>query len=375
MKIRKHCSLALAILFMTSLLACAEVRKGPYLIPTGDNTEMTIHWQLQRTQTCFLEWGEDEGYSLGSTNTYENGSNPNQHQHAYTIAGLTPGAKYYYRINTLLGEYTGTFRAAPGSEETDLKFMAYGDTRTNPDIHDWVAQSMVFTYQMDEAFQTFVLGVGDLVGAGDLEPIWDLEFFDPAYENIQRMLANAPFVSCIGNHEQSGELYEKYFPYPFEEGGRYWSFDYGPAHFVMVDQYVDYTAGSAQLQWIDNDLASTDETWRFVFFHEPGWSAGGHANETDVQDYIQPLFETYGVDIVFAGHNHYYARATVNGVQHVTTGGGGAPLYAPDPDYTPEVIAASESNHFCKVEIEGNTLAFSAVKPDGTEIDSFILSK
>jgi hypothetical protein len=179
----------------------------------------------------------------------------------------------------------------------------------------------------------------------------------------------------MGNHEESGELYEKYFPYPFEEGGRYWSFDYGPAHFVMVDQYVDYGAGSTQLEWIDNDLDLTDKTWKFVFFHEPGWSAGGHSNEQDVQDYIQPLCEAYGVDMTFAGHNHYYARAWVNGVHHITTGGGGAPLRTPDPDYTPEVVATSESNHFCKVEIQGNTLTFTAVKPDGTEIDSLSIYK
>jgi hypothetical protein len=368
-------SLALTVLLTVVSIGCAEMRKGPYVTPTGDGTEMAINWQLRWTNTCLLEWGEDEGYSLGSAYTDENGNTYNEHQHAYTIGGLASGTKYHYRVTTSMGEYTGTFRTAHGSAETNLKFMAYGDTRTHPDIHNLVAEAMVSTYQTNEAFQTFVLGVGDLVSAGDVEGVWDLEFFDPRYENIQTMLANVPLVSCMGNHEQSGALYAKYFPYPFEAGGRYWSFDYGPARFVMVDQYVDYGAGSSQLEWIENDLSSTDRAWKFVFFHEPGWSAGGHSNEGDVQDYIQPLCETYGVDMVFAGHNHYYARAVVNDVHHITTGGGGAPLYTPDPDYTPEVVATSESNHFCKVEIEGNTLTFTAVKPDGTEIDSFGISK
>lgn len=375
MKITNLYSLALAVILTAFVIGCGKMRKGPYLIPTGDSTEMTIHWQLYQTRTCLLEWGEDEGYSLGNTYTDEDGNAFNQHQHAYTIIGLTPGSEYYYRVTTDVYEYTGTFWTAPGSSETSLGFMAYGDTRTHPEVHDLVAEAMVSTYQTEEGFQTFILGVGDLVGYGDLERIWDLEFFDPKRENIQKMLANVPFVSCMGNHEGSGELYEKYFPYPFEEGGRYWSFDYGPAHFVMVDQYVDYGPGSAQLEWIDNDLNSTDKAWKFVFFHEPGWSAGGHANEEDVQNYIQPLCEEYGVDMVFAGHNHYYARAVVNGVYHVTTGGGGAPLYTPDPDYTPEVVVTSESNHFCKVEIEGNTLTFAGVKPNGTEIDTLSIQK
>ena len=210
---------------------------------------------------------------------------------------------------------------------------------------------------------------------GGIESDWDLELFNPTYLNIQEMLANVPLVSCMGNHEQPGDLYEKYFPYPFEAGGRYWSFDYGPAHFVMVDQYVDYGSGSAQLAWIDDDLNSTEKTWKFVFLHEPGWSAGNHPNEPDVQDHIQPLCETYGVDMVFAGHNHYYARAVVNGIHHITTGGGGAPLYTPDPDYTPDLVATSASNHFCKVAIQGNVLTFTALKPNGTEIDSLTIFK
>jgi len=375
MRIRNSFSLALTVFLIAFSIGCAEMRKGPYLIPTGDNTQMTINWQLSQTQTCLLEWGDDEGYSLGSTHTDENGSAFNQHQHSYTVIGLAPGSKYYYRVTTSTAEYTGTFWTAPSSAETSLKFMAYGDTRTHPDIHDLLAEAMVSTHQIDEGFQTFILGVGDLVSDGDMELMWDIEFFDPKYENIQTMLANVPLVSCMGNHEQSGALYEKYFPYPFEAGGRYWSFDYGPAHFTMVDQYVVYGLGSSQLEWIENDLSSTDRAWKFMFLHEPGWSAGGHSNEEDVQNYIQPLCEEYGVDMVFAGHNHYYARAVVNDVYHVTTGGGGAPLYAPDPDYTPEVVATSESNHFCRVEIEGNALIFTAEKPDGAEIDTFSIYK
>jgi len=239
MKTRNHSSLVLIVLLIAFSFGCGEMRKGPYLTPTGDNTEMTIHWQLRQTTTCLLEWGEDEGYYLGSTLTYENGNTYNQHQHSYTILGLTTGSRYYYRVTTAMDEYTGTFWTAPSSAATNLKFMAYGDTRTYPEIHDLVAEAMVSTYQADEEFRTFILGVGDLVSAGDSESIWDLEFFAPKYENIQKMLADIPLVSCMGNHEQSGELFKKYFPYPFEEGGRYWSFDYGPAHFTMVDQYMD----------------------------------------------------------------------------------------------------------------------------------------
>ena len=113
---------------------------------------------------------------------------------------------------------------------------------------------------------------------------------------------------------------QKYWPYPYVDNF-YWSFDYGPSHIVVVDQYAPYTSNSPQYKWLENDLSGTDKQWIFIVFHEPSWSAGNHENNNEVQTYIQPLCEQYGVDIVFAGHNHYYARAEVNRVQHVTTGG------------------------------------------------------
>ena len=154
---------------------------------------------------------------------------------------------------------------------------------------------------------------------------------------------------------------------------RYWSFDYGPVHVVIVDQYVDYGPGSAQLTWVEDDLSASMKDWKIIVLHEPGWSAGGgHGNNGWVQRYIQPLCERYGVDIIFCGHNHYYARADVMGVQHITTGGGGAPLHTPHPSY-PFVVAAARTYEFCKIDIRGHELTFEAVKPDGTIIDRFVL--
>jgi hypothetical protein len=340
--------------------------KRPYLIYAGTNTEMQALWQLCLPETCAIEWGTDTTYSLGSAHTTEYGDD---HQHTYTITGLTPGTKYYYRVNAGNEEHAGSFWSAPPADACDIKFVAYGDTRTYPVDHDQVASGIVSTYSADPAFQSIIVAVGDLVTQGDNESDWDNQFFDPTYLSIQAMLRNVPYQSAMGNHEQSGVLFVKYFPYPFVDG-RYWSYDYGPAHFVVVDQYTTYGSGSAQLEWIESDLASTSKPWKFVYLHEPGWSAGGHANNTSVQDYIQPLCEEYGVGIVFAGHNHYYARAMVNDVQHVTTGGGGAPLRDPNPDY-PNVVTAIKAHHFCKVEIDGGVLEFAAVTKTGSVIDTF----
>lgn len=78
------------------------------------------------------------------------------------------------------------------------------------------------------------------------------------------------------------------------------------------------------------------------------------------------------MDIIFAGHNHYYARAAVDGIQHITTGGGGAPLYSPNPN-AEYIVESAAAYHFCEVDIQGDDLYFTARDNSGLELDSFHL--
>jgi hypothetical protein len=349
------------------------MKKQPYLIFPGDPVQMQVLWQLTATATSTLAWGTDTTCAMGSVANAEYGSD---HQHAYTIDGLTAGTKYHYRVTTDGIAYRGSFNTAPNAWATKLKFLAYGDTRTYPATHNQVAGAMLSTLAADSSFQSLVLFMGDYVTTGTSEALWTSEFFDPTVlPNVRTLMANTAHQAAIGNHEGTGVLFVKYLPYPFV-AGRYWSFDYGPIHVTVVDQYTSYSPGSAQYQWIVDDLARTNKTWKFLLLHEPGWSAyGGHPNNTVVQAYLQPLCLQYGVSIVFGGHNHYYSRATVNGVQHLTTGGGGAPLETPD-GLMPYIVASARANHHCTIAIDGDTLRFKAFNTaNGAVLDSFTLQR
>lgn len=342
-------------------------RKAPYLLFSGDPATMKVIWQLDRADTCRIEWGLDTRYASGGAETIEYGSD---HQHAHTITGLAPATTVFYRVIAEADTFAASFQTAPPADATRACFLAYGDTRSQPQVHDRVAEAMVTAATADPCLRPLVVVVGDLVGDGNSEAAWDNEFFSPVYPHLRQLLGNIPYATCMGNHERSGALFTKYFPYPFH-AARYWSFDYGPAHFVVVDQFVDFGAGSAQYAWMHSDLASTTKRWRFVVLHEPGWSAGGgHGNNVTVQRDIQPLCKQYGVAIVFAGHNHYYARAVVDGVEHITTGGGGAPLYTPNPKAA-NVVTASRAYHYCAIRMDGDRLSFAAVSTAGDTLDAF----
>lgn len=343
-------------------------RKGPYLIYAGDNTRMDVVWQLDNTENSTIQWGSTDQYLLGSATTSEYGPN---HMHRYSITNLTPATKYFYRVIVGIGESVGTFLSASDSEAKDLKFFAFGDTRDGTEIHDSIDGLVKAAYLSDPAFQTFILSPGDIVSEGDLDWMWDRQLFDPKFMNIREVFANLSYLPVMGNHEGSGTLFQQYYPMPFV-AQRYWSFDYGPAHIVMLDQYSPYKEGTDQYNWLKTDLSISNKTWKFILLHEPGWSASD--NNMTVQRDILPLVEQYGVSIIFGGHNHYYARSDVDGVTHLTVGGGGAPLYAPNPNAL-NVVTTNRVHSFIEIVIHGNVLTGIAYDLDGKIIDQFSISK
>jgi hypothetical protein len=234
---------------------------------------------------------------------------------------------------------------------------------------------MISTYTADAAYQTMVLHAGDWVNA-DTEATETSEWWTYSYTNLMTAVKTMPFAGCIGNHEGGATVWKKYWPFPFTNNPRYnFSFDYGPVHITVLDQYQTYTSGSAQYNWLVNDVNTCTKPWKIIVLHMPGWSCrGGHDNDTTVQGTIQPLCLTYGVQIVLAGHNHYYSRAVVSGVQHLTSGAGGATAYTPQAGQ-PNIVTYSSGLSFQKVEINGSTLTCTTLRPDGTVLDTFTLTQ
>jgi hypothetical protein len=371
---------------LLSTAAFAGVQKKPYLIYAGTNSTMNVQWQDTATETTnTLSWGTDTNYSLGSQTVSEYGSS---HQHKYQITGLQPATHYYYKVaDKTNGVYgTGSFVTAPATSATSAKFLAIGDTRSDPLQLEGVMQEMNKVIAADPTYQGLAIQAGDWV-ASDAETNWTNEWFGapPFTKNPQAVafLAQQPIDGVKGNHEDSSgysTYFPKYYPYPYPHetakkgssttfNNLYWSFDYGPIHFTLVDQYSTYTSGSAQYNWIVSDLAASTKPWKIIMFHEPSWGAGtGHANNTTAQSVFDPLIKQYGVAVVYNGHNHNYARCQVStagsdsiapNVPYITNGGGGAPLDSVDLTY-PHVVTAVSTNSYMTFNVSGNSLTINA---------------
>jgi predicted phosphodiesterase len=353
--------------------AGSPFRKGPYLVYPGTNTEMTVLWQARRTPKAgsTIEWGPTREYGDGPVSVAESGRRRDEHRFSHTITGLTPGTLTNYRVTVDGKQFTGSFLAAPDVTATSVTLYAYGDTRSSPAIHSRVTAAIMSDVEAAPAArQTFCLHCGDWVGNGDVEREWDAQYFDRSRPDSLAFMSRMPVMGCRGNHERDGKLLRKYWPYPYEDKkGCYYSFDYGPVHVTIVDQFRRFTAGSDQHEWLAADLAGSTREFKIVILHEPLWGAGTHRNDETTQSAFCPLFEGEGVDVVLAGHNHNYARCEVNGIQYVTTGGGGAPLYPVDATW-PHVAAAASVHHFVRLAVEGDTITIAAFSMDGELIDS-----
>ncbi|MFB0537964.1 MAG: metallophosphoesterase [Anaerolineae bacterium] len=259
---------------------------------------------------------------------------------------------------TVVGLFSLVGRAP--AQDSSLAFMVLGDTRTGHTAHQSVVDKM-----LELGPPEFYLHTGDLVDYGSDRSQWDT-FLDIEQDLMQA----STLYPAMGNHEMNHQNYFDVLNPP----GPWYSFDSGNAHFVclQVDGYGHYTPGQPQYEWLVSDLAGTSKPWKFVFFHIPPYSSGGHGSDLNVRQALCPLFEQYGVTIVFTGHDHDYERSVANGVTYIVTGGGGAPLYQKGRDNPASVYFASV-HHFVQITLSGDTLHGVAIEPDGTEFDHFTM--
>ena len=366
----------LIISFMYSRIAFAQnnnesnFKKNPYLLFNEDNTSMRIIWQLRNSENAIINlYSKDKTILVSDTIVQQT----KDHLFVYDFKDLQLSTEYNYEVVSNTEVFKGSFYSRIPESATNFSFIAYGDTRTNPLHHDSVCEQMLLQVDKNPQLKTFIVSTGDLISNGDKEKLWQEQFFDAKYTNITKVLASFPYMVSMGNHEGQGKLFAKYFQNQLYQNNRYYySFIYGNAHFIALDQFTKLKKGSEQYNWLENELSKSTSEWKIILLHKPGYTAGGHGDNKTVKKVLQPLFEKYNVQLVLAGHNHYYARANVNDVTHITTGGGGAPLYSPkQKDY---IIKIDESNHFLIISILDKKMIIKAIRADGSIIENYTIT-
>jgi hypothetical protein len=145
-----------------------------------------------------------------------------------------------------------------------------------------------------------------------------------------------------GNHDYGTVKATGYFDYFGPRAGSpakgYYSYDIGDWHAVVLNSncsMVPCSAGSAQQQWLEADLAASRATCTLAYWHHPRFSSGRHGSAGAMADIWQTLYDA-GADVVLAGHDHDYERFaplgpagkvdTARGIRSFVVGTGGKSL-------------------------------------------------
>ena len=348
--------------------------RGPYLQWVRPQA-ITIVWETVDAVDSVVEYGPTQAY--GSTASDYNWTA----QHEVTLTGLNPYTVYHYRVRSS-GQVLGddrTFRTAVGPGQTSFTFAVLADTaagidpakdhmgryRRSADTGHQAAVGRISAINPD-----FYLHAGGLTARGAEMSAWD-DFF--SFEGD--LMSRITMFPSLGNYEQNHYNYFRLFHLPNNE--RWYSFDYGNAHFIslQIDGYGDVRPGSEQYRWLENDLANTDKTWRIAFFHYPPYSYGPAGSKPEARP-VHSLFVQHGVDLVFSGYDRNYQRFPVDGVTYIVTGGGGAALgdLTGGAEFAPAYM--EQAKHVMKVTVTGHTLSCVAIRSDaeGSEMDPFTLT-
>ena len=334
---------------------------GPYVTEVGTVSAL-IHWVTAGNTEAGTVTIVGTGVSAVATVAALPGR-PEQ-LHTAAIKGLKPLTRHTYEISCAGRTVQGSFTTAPDGGEP-IRFVAYGDTRSRPDMHRVVAGAIAREEPM------FVLHSGDLVANGDNWDDWKQQFFDPARD----VLRASAIRTARGNHEASGVWYQALFHNAGGPGS--YSFDFGDLHCVVLDRYADK---EKMIEWLKEDLAANRAAWIIAMYHEPTFNVGGHGSQWGETD-VLPVLERYEVDMVLTGHSHIYERFLPIGpagrkpIIHVVTGGGGAPLYGP-VDHPLLAGGSGEGvEHYCLIEIDGSRFDMTVKTPQGEVIDRLSLTK
>jgi hypothetical protein len=250
-----------------------------------------------------------------------------------------------------------TLPAAPNS----VKFAAIGDTGSGDQPQYDVANQMTRFHAKFPFDQVIMLG--DNIYGGQGAPDLVKKFSQP-YKALLDM--GVTFHASLGNHD---DPVNSRYP-PWNMGSQqYYSYVIKNVRFLALDSNrVD----QKELAWVESTLKTAQEDWKICYFHHPLYSNGGtHGPSVDVRVVFEPLFVTYGVNVVFSGHDHVYERLTPQkGIYYFVEGAGGQ-LRKGDVRRSATTAAAFDQDQsFMLVEIDGDRLSFQAISRTGTTVDS-----
>lgn len=358
---------------------------GPYLHLATQNS-MNILWETDRAAKARISYGKsiplDQEININEAEGIQE----------ITIENLEAETPYYYEITAIDTEgqeiKSGilTFKTAV-KDSSAYSFAIFGDTEARAHINDRVAKLI-----WDER-PNFMIDLGDLTDGGQEAHKfeWNYEYF----LGLTQLASRVPIFPVPGNGESDLYWYNRYHKLPEPED--YYSFHFGNAQFFMLNsnEKDEFKPGAEQYEWLKEQLANSTAKWKFVAHHHGVFTSdendygdtwkGQTSNLGDLKiREIVPIYEEYGVDVVFFGHLHTYERSwpikdmevnQENGVVYLLSGGAGGNLedFAPTRSFFTSKLY--RGHHYGRIDIHQGTLFFKMYDINGALKDYMEIRK
>jgi predicted phosphohydrolase len=274
-------------------------------------------------------------------------------------------------------------------KEKPIPFTAivYGDTRPTLWLEIWRKhydkERQEVARQIARENPDFIVHVGDIVAEGDEEGCW--EIFDKENHSLREKAI--PFFPALGNHDYFGNnataLNHYFARFPDLLAQKWYSFTYQHTLCVILDtnhKDLEEYEIQAQERWFREKIQWAESQSKIQFIivaqHFPPFTNNRlHGDSAFVQNKFLPALKLCSKPVLFfSGHVHTYEHFFIEGVHHIVTGGGGAPLASveEDPqkrlhnDLLPQHF--SRSFHYCKLVFQEDRIQFSMIvlAEDGT---------
>ncbi|MCL2487759.1 MAG: fibronectin type III domain-containing protein [Oscillospiraceae bacterium] len=239
-----------------------------------------------------------------------------RHSFHASAAGLAPDTEYAYRIGGDGDSWSEIYFFKTLPESGGFGFIAVGDTQmqnSGADAASWNHTVETFSDMFPDA--AFLLSAGDQVDAATGEFLYD-RYFSP------ERLPALPIAPTVGNHDCNAPLFVKNYNLPNK--GAYAEDGAGPGYYYIYQNalFIHLNLGSydtpvnetEQEAFIAGAIAAhPDVIWRIVSMHYDIYGSGSnHSNRlytAEMRRSLFPIFDRNGIDAVFTGHDHSFARS------------------------------------------------------------------
>ena len=292
--------------------------------------------------------------------------------------GLSKNTQYTYRVGD--GKQWSEVKTFKTNRNgTNTNFFVIGDTQaSNQDNVDQIAANLAADGNYSFGIQT-----GDSVDNAATYSHWTdvLQMFGGNY------IGGIDMIHVLGNHEYMGDLNgdtaQNIYNLP---NARRYSVEYGNVYVATINYTTSKSQLKEDLDWLRQDAKASKCKWKVLTMHQPAYYTNVAGSNEMINELVPGAVEEAGIDFVFSGHDHTYARTEplkdgeVNekdGTVYYICGSTGEKSYGivNNPNFHFAIATQDYNGIYLTASTTDDTFTVTTHDVDGSVIDSYTKSK